>query len=172
MNRLLMQIVLSAILVAAGYALYPLTHDPHGGNDTASVDSSLKSQAQSYVVAACELNLEQIDHLASRIAPMVVERLATSGLNGVSPDPKVAAQQRESREKEKANQDATFNRATQMIDQMIANRQVTQQGIIDAAQLLQQTGQADRAYLLQARIAAAVNRGELTPEQAGLLRPR
>ena len=169
MNRLLVQLVLSALCGAAGYFLYPYLHDaPRDAVSSSAMSGTTKSQ----VVAACDLGPEQIDHLASRIAPKVVERLATSGLNGVSPDPKVAAAQRDAQDKEKANQDAAFNKATQMVDQLIASRRVTPEGMSEAARLLQETGQSERAYLLHARIAAAINRGELTPEQAGMVMPR
>ncbi|MES1190589.1 MAG: hypothetical protein ABUS47_05860 [Steroidobacter sp.] len=58
-----------------------------------------------------------------------------------------------------------------MADQMIASRHVSHDGVAEAVKLLQQSGQADRAYELQGRIAVAMNRGELTPEEAGMTLP-
>jgi len=43
--------------------------------------------------------------------------------------------------------------------------------LTEARKLLEQSGQADQSYLLMARVAAAVNRGELTTLQAGLMPP-
>lgn len=122
-------------------------------------------------VVACDLSPEQIDHLSSSIAPVVVAHLATSGLNNIAADPKVAAQQRQLIEKTKAEQAEAFTHASQLVDQMIASRRVTPEGLNEAHQLLQQTGQADRLVEISGRIAVAVNKGELTPAQAGLLMP-
>ncbi|MES1195744.1 MAG: hypothetical protein ABUL58_02250, partial [Steroidobacter sp.] len=74
-----------------------------------------------------------------------------------------------SREQEKAAQAAAFSSAIQMVDQMIANRRVSHEGMADAIKLLQQSGQADRVYELQGKIAVAMNKGELTAEEAGLM---
>lgn len=63
---------------------------------------------------------------------------------------------------------AAFSNAMHMADQMIASRHVSHDGVAEAVKLLQQSGQADRAYELQGRIAVAMNRGELTPEEAGM----
>ncbi len=60
-----------------------------------------------------------------------------------------------------------FTRATQIVDLMIANRQITRRGLEQAHALLRASGQDDRRYEIQSRIAAAIDRGELTPEQAG-----
>ncbi len=54
---------------------------------------------------------------------------------------------------------------------MIANRAVTPQGRNRAHELLRETGQADRIYVIDGRIAAAINRGEITPADAGLAPP-
>jgi hypothetical protein len=48
---------------------------------------------------------------------------------------------------------------------------VTPQGRERAHLLLIDTGQADRIYEIDGRIAAAINRGELTAEDAGLAPP-
>jgi len=152
---------------ATGYAGYPLLHPI----ESAVAFSASESGSVARVTTACDLGADQIDHLASRIAPLVVERLATSGLSGVSPDQKVAAQQHAAQEKTKSEQAAALTRATQMVDQLIASRQVTQEGLTEARKLLEQSGQADQSYLLMARVAAAVNRGELTTLQAGLMPP-
>ena len=114
------------------------------------------------------LSPEQIDHLSSRIAPAVVERLATSGLPGIAPDARVAAQQREAGERLKSEQAAAYSQAVKIVDQMIASHDITPQGRNQAHELLRQTGQTDRAFELEARISAAINRGDLTPEQAGI----
>ena len=56
-----------------------------------------------------------------------------------------------------------------MIDRMISDRQVTPEGMREARLLLQEAGQPKRWIEVSARIAKAVNRGELTLEQAGIL---
>jgi hypothetical protein len=52
---------------------------------------------------------------------------------------------------------------------MIADRRVTPEGISNVQTLLQQSGQSDRAFEVLSRLSAAVNQGELTPIEAGLL---
>jgi len=146
----------------AGYGGYPLLHPSvslPGETPGPGVDAR--------VLASCELSPEQVDRISARVAPAVVERLATSGLNGIGPDPAVAAQQRQLAEDTKAQQVQAFTEATRLVDEMIANRQVTGPGMSDAVKLLQQSGQGDRAFELNARVAAAVNRRELTAAQAG-----
>jgi hypothetical protein len=64
-----------------------------------------------------------------------------------------------------------FNRATQLIDQMIADRRITTEGLSNAQALLQGSGQSERGAELMSRISAAVNRGDLTPAEAGLVPP-
>jgi len=146
----------------AGYGGYPLLHS------SAPVTGETQgSGVSARALSSCELSAEQVDRISARVAPAVVEHLASSGLKGFAADPEVAAQQRRLAEQTKAEQSQAFAQATQLVDQMIASRQVTQPGMSDAFKLLQQTGQGDRAYELNARIAAAVNRKELTPKQAG-----
>jgi len=139
------------------------------GQPAAAIQLTPGATARS--VAACELSSEQIEHLSARIAPAVVEHLATSGLGNVSPDPKIAAQQRKLDEQDKTEKMSAMTQATQLVDQMISNHQVTMQGMRDAEQLLQQTGQSDQIYLLHARIAVAVNKGDLTLAQSGIRPP-
>jgi hypothetical protein len=122
-------------------------------------------------VVACDLSPEQIGHLSASIAPAVVARLATSGLSSIAVDPKIAAQQQQGMEKTKAEQAEAFTHANDIIDQMIANRRITPEGLNEAHQLLQQTNQADRMVEISGRIAVAVNKGQLTPAQAGLMTP-
>ncbi|HEX2584635.1 MAG TPA: hypothetical protein VHL14_05855 [Steroidobacteraceae bacterium] len=122
-------------------------------------------------VVACDLSPDQISHLSASIAPEVVARLATSGLSNIAIDPKIAAQQRQASEQDKAEQAEAFTRASQLVDQMIANRRITPEGLNEAHQLLQQTNQADRMVEISGRIAVAVNKGQLTPVQAGLTMP-
>lgn len=151
-----------------GYAGYPLLHEEAAEPAHAACDIPGHTRD----VVACTLSPEQIEHLSARIAPAVVERLATSGLKGMEPDPKVAAQQREAGEKSKSEQATAFAQAARIVDQMIANHAVTLQGKNRAHELLRQTGQADRIFEVEARISAAINRGEITPEQAGLGPPQ
>jgi hypothetical protein len=139
---------------------------PYARQSTAAMQTIPGAIARN--VTACELSSEQIDHLSSRIAPSVVAHLASSGFSNIAIDPKIAAQHRQEEEQSKQERVRAMTQATQMIDQMIASRQVTPQGMLDAEQLLQQTGQRDQIYLLHARVAVAVNRGELTLAQAGL----
>jgi uncharacterized membrane-anchored protein YhcB (DUF1043 family) len=119
-------------------------------------------------VVACTLSPEQIDHLSAQIAPAVVARLAATGLKSIEPDMKLAAQQRDADEKSKREQAAAFSEAARIVDQMITNHEITLRGRSQAQELLRQTGQADRIYEIEARISAAINRGDITPAQAGL----
>jgi hypothetical protein len=139
-----------------GYGAYPLLHSSETG------DPGVMAR-----VSSVELTPEQIDRIAARVAPAVVEQLASSGINGIAPDPRLAAQRQRLAETSREEQAKAFSQATALVDQMIANRQVTQSGLNDAGKLLEQSGQGDRAYELNARVAAAVNRNELTPAQAG-----
>ncbi len=66
-----------------------------------------------------------------------------------------------------ANQQQALASAAALIDRMIADRDVTHAGLEEVQRLLTESGQADRMAELRARIAAAVNRGELTAEQSG-----
>jgi len=158
----LVPVALLSLSVGAivGYAGYPLLHDEPAETKHAACDIPGHTRD----VVACTLSPEQIEHLSARIAPAVVERLAT--------DPKVAVQQREAGEKLKSEQAAAFAQATRIVDQMIANHALTPQGKNRAHELLRQTGQADRIFEVEARISAAINRGEITPEQAGLGPPQ
>jgi hypothetical protein len=115
---------------------------------------------------ACTLSPDQIEHLSARIAPAVVEKLASSGT--VAPNPQLAAQLRADDEKLKRKQAAAFAEAARLVDQMIENRSVTPQGLDRAHALLRESGQADRSYEIDGRIAAAINRGEITHADAGL----
>jgi hypothetical protein len=65
------------------------------------------------------------------------------------------------------NQQQALASAAALIDRMIADRDVTHAGLEEVQRLLTESGQADRMPELRARIAAAVNRGELTAEQSG-----
>jgi hypothetical protein len=146
----------------AGYGGYPLLHP------SASLPSETPGPGvNARVLASCELSPEQVDRISARVAPAVVERLATSGLNGVAPDPELAARERRLVEQTKTEQARAFDEATRLVDEMIASGQVTRPAMNEAIKLLQQSGQGDRAFELNARVAAAVNRKELTPRQAG-----
>lgn len=137
-----------------GYAVYPLTH---ASADTAHPLPGVTARE----VVDLDLTSEQLDRLAARIAPAVTQRIAAP------PAEKAQAAEAQSVER----QAKAFDDAAQIVDQMIASRRVTIQGMNEARQLLADTDQADRMYEISARVSAAVNRGELTAEQAGLLRP-
>ena len=139
-----------------GYAAYPLTHV-----------SAEAARPLPGVTAreAVDLNLtpEQLDRLAARIAPAVAQQLASSsrGSSSTSRAP----------DKSEAERAKAFDDATQIVDQMIASRHVTSQGLMEARQVLADSGQENRMFEISARVSAAVNRGELTLEQAGLRTP-
>lgn len=137
----------------AGYELYPLTHP------VAAVAHNLPGGSAREVVQL-ELTPEEMDRLAARIAPAVAERIAVPAPHKAEPESANAQRQAKA-----------FDDAAQIVDQMIASRRVTIQGMSEAQQILADSGQADRMYEISARVSAAVNRGELTAEQAGLLRP-
>ncbi len=150
-------IVTSLVLcigAALGYAAYPLTH--------ASADATHPLPGVS-AREAVDLNLtpEQLDRLAARIAPAVARQLAASS-------PGSPGTPRGAPPKSEAEQAKAFDDATQIVDQMIASRRVTSQGLMEARQVLADSGQEDRMFEISARVSAAVNRGELTLEQAGL----
>ncbi len=96
---------------------------------------------------ALALSDRQVDALADRIAPAIARRLVPAA--------------------NKPAREAAFEHAAQIVDLMIANRRITHEGLNHAHALLRETGQTDRSYEVHARIAAAINRGELTLEQAG-----
>jgi hypothetical protein len=101
---------------------------------------------------------DELTALADRVADAVAQRLAPALARDARPGAPVA---------DERARELAFARAAQIVDMMIANRRVTSDGLDEAHALLRETGQADRGYELQARVAAAINRGELTPEQAG-----
>lgn len=115
------------------------------------------------VSANCEISSDQLDSIAARLAPSVVEQLTVSGATINS---EIPAQTSDENKDEQAQ---AFLQATEKIDQMIASRQVTSEGISQAHNLLKETHQAHRAYELMGRISAAINRGELTPAEAGMV---
>jgi hypothetical protein len=141
----LLAVVCAAI---AGYACFPLLNATKPG---------LGDGAQTSI--SCNLSMEQVDRLAARLAPAVTRQLTAY-------EPKVVSSDMENSATDKVR---AMSRATEIVDRMISNREVTPDGMLEAKGLLQQTGQADRAIELGARIARAVNRGDLTPEQAGIL---
>jgi hypothetical protein len=146
----------------AGYGGYPLLHP------SASLPSETPGPGvNARVLASCELTPEQVDRISARVAPAVVERLATSGLNGVAANPEVAARERLLVEQTKVEQARAYDEAVRLVDEMIASGQVTRPAMNEASRLLQQSGQGDRVFELNARVAAAVNRKELTAKQAG-----
>lgn len=103
------------------------------------------------------LSETQMDAFADRMAAAVARRLA----------PMITARAPGATPADERAREAAFARATQIVDMMIASRRITRDGLNEAEVLLHETGQANRNYELHARIAAAVNRRELTPEQAG-----
>ena len=138
---------------------------------SASIHSELPTQMwTAQMVAACNFDSNQLDQLAGRIAPLIARQV--NSLDGKSDGQSEVSQPAESHEQQKAVQVAAFFNATQMVDQMIVSHHVSHEGMMAAIKLLQQSGQVDRAYELQGRVAAAVNRRELTPAEAGLILPR
>jgi len=151
-----------AVGAVGGYFTHAWTHET--GNDPTARDERVRGD-----VVACTLSPEQIEHLSSRIAPAVVQRLGNSC--GVAADPQLAAQHRADDESLTKRQAAAFAEAGRIVDQMIANRAVTPQGRDKAHELLRESGQADRIHEIDGRIAAAINRGDITAEDAGLAPP-
>ena len=139
-----------ALIVGAifGYLGFPLLNRSVVGIERTACDVPASTRD----VVACTLSPEQIEHLSAQIAPAVVERLAAAGPKTIEPDAKAAA----------------FSEAARIVDQMITNHEITLQGRSQARELLRRTGQADRIYEIEGRISAAINRGDITPAQAGL----
>ena len=154
---------------AAGFHAYPLLYRESRAHAESAGSLPIQIMDGTRMVAACNFDSDQLDQLAERIAPLIARKV--NSLDGKS-DGQTDAQQAESREQEKAAQVAAYSNATQMVDQMIAGHHVSHEGMAEAIKLLQQSGQADRAYELQGRVAVAINHGELTPEEAGLMLPR
>lgn len=152
-----------AVGVVGGYFAHAWAQGERGGAPVAH-EERVRGD-----VVACTLSPEQMDHLSARIAPAVVERLANAGVG--APDPQPVAQQRAADEKDRKRQAAAFAEATRLVDQMIAAKAVTPQGRERAHELLRESGQADRIFEIDGRIAAAINRGEMTAADAGLAPP-
>jgi len=165
LNKALAAAAIFAAGAAAGYAGAAWTHSGAPGTTAVSTDLVRGS------VVACTLSPDQIDRLSAHIAPAVVERMASAGLNSGPADPKVAAQQRAAIEKSKVDGARAMTEATDIVDEMIRNHDVTLAGMVEARRLLESSGQADRTYELYARVSAAINRGDITPAQAGLVMP-
>lgn len=144
----------------AGYFVYPaINSQPLADNFPSQIISTQQSSV--------ELSENQINLLATRIAPLVAEHMVSSGALAIHSDPEVVIKQQEAAEKIRAERETVFSEAQQSVDEMILNKSVTQTGLNHAIQRLTETGQEDKIYLLHARIAVAVNNGELTPKQAG-----
>jgi hypothetical protein len=150
-----------AVGAAGGYLLHTWAHD--GG---APLTHAERVRGD---VVACTLSPEQIEHLSARIAPAVAARLGNARVGAA--DPQLVAQQHVDDEKVTSRQAAAFAEAARIVDQMIAGRAVTQQGRDRAHALLRETAQADRIFEIDGRIAAAINRGEITAADAGLAPP-
>jgi hypothetical protein len=153
--------------LSAGYMAYPSFH-LESPRQAAAAMSTPQSSALTRTQTDCELSSAQLDRLADRLAPTLVARLAASTAatgekSRVAKDGSTSAGQTETQKAQ------AFARATQLIDQLIADRRVTPEGISNVQTLLQQSGQSDRAFEVLSRISAAVNQGELTPAEAGLL---
>jgi hypothetical protein len=117
------------------------------------------------VATNCEMNLHQLNSIAEHLAPSVVKQLISSG---VKIDSETTTRLSDRNDENKDEQAQAFLQATEKIDQMIAGRQVTSEGINQAYQLLEKTHQSHRAHELMGRIAVAVNKGELSPSEAGM----
>lgn len=62
-----------------------------------------------------------------------------------------------------------FGEAAQLVDQMIANHQISQDQLLRAIALLRDSDQESRSMELGTRILLAIERGELTQQQAGII---
>jgi hypothetical protein len=156
MQKVLLVLVV-AISLFAGYWSYPLIHQQPSIEATPTF---------SYLASTgCEIGSDQLDSIAARLAPSVVKQLTGSG---VSINSEIPARTSDENKDEQAQ---AFSQATEKIDQMISSRQVTSEGLSQANNLLKETNQSHRSYELMARISAAINRGELTPAEAGMVMP-
>lgn len=144
--------------LTGGYIVYPLVNP-------APLSSTQQTSFANAQTASCELDERQVKDLVERIAPSVAEYLVVSSLVVSDADP--AIQYQATADETRKEKETAFLQAQDLVDRMIFNRSVTPAELGQAMQLLNQTGQEDKAYLLQAQIAVAVNNGELTPQQAG-----
>ncbi len=145
----------------AGYIVYPTINSQQLVDDLS--DRIISTQHSSV-----ELSEHQIKLLAAMIAPIVAEHLEMSGSVAINSDPQLVIKQQEAAEKIRIEKEMAFSQAQQSVDEMILSKSITESGLNHAIQLLTETGQEDKIYLLRARIAVAVNNGELTPKQAGI----
>jgi hypothetical protein len=123
------------------------------------------------VATNCEINTDQLDSMAAHLAPSVVKQLISSGVT-ISSEITVRSSDRNHENGENKDEQAqAFLQATEKIDQMIASRQVTTEGINQAYQLLEKRHQSHRAHELMGRISVAINKGELSPSEAGIIQP-
>lgn len=162
MKQSALTLIILCIGLIAGYLVYPVINLPPVSDSSLNPDRIISTQHSSV-----ELSEAQIDDLAARIAPAVAEHLVASGALVKSSDPQLVIKQQETAEKIRIEKEMAFLQAQQSIDEMILSKSITEAGLNNAIQRLTETGQEDKIYLLRARIAVAVNNGELTPKQAG-----
>jgi hypothetical protein len=111
----------------------------------------------------CEPGDAQLERLAARILSATARPVAESRVPAPSPPAESVSG---------SERDAAYTHAAQIVDMMIANRRITAEGLEQAQALLRDSDQVDRAHEIDARIAAAVNRGEITLEQSGFPMPK
>jgi Icc-related predicted phosphoesterase len=157
MKQSALTLIILCIGLTAGYLVYPVVNpQPLVGDSSGRIMSTQHSSVA--------LSENQIKELAAKIAPVVAEHLVISG--ALNSNPQLAIKQQEA-EKIRIEKETAFSQAQQSVDEMILSKSITETGLNHAVQLLTETGQEDKIYLLRARIAVAVNKGELTPKQAG-----
>jgi signal transduction histidine kinase len=162
MKQSALTLIILCIGLIAGYLVYPAV------NPQPLLADSLQNRIVSTQNSSIELSENQIKDLAEKIAPAVAEHLVVSGVLATNSDPQLAIKQQEASEKIRIDKETAFSQAQQSVDEMILGKSITETGLNQAIQLLTETGQGDKVYLLHARIAVAVNNGQLTPQQAGL----
>jgi hypothetical protein len=152
----------------AGYAIYPLCHD---SGDVTSLVAAKEVVVAPHATSMLDTQPERKLQQASRITPLVpvaVDRFSTPDSSDHCTAPRTVEQPFATQANAAAKQALAFNDASNLVEQMIARQAFTREGLLQAISLLQQTGQAERSFELQARILNAVNSGELNPEQVNL----
>jgi hypothetical protein len=156
MQKILLVLMVATISLFLGFWSYPLIYQQPSIVTTPGFSNPVSTK--------CEISSDQLDAIVARLAPSIKQLTSSEA----TINSEIPAQLSDENKEEQAQ---AFLQATEKIDQMIASRQVTSEGISEAHNLLKETNQSHRAYELMGRISVAINNGELTPAEAGMMTP-
>jgi hypothetical protein len=167
--------VVVALLVGVGIGYIAQPTSKQSGSTAESLSETPQQFVQGFVQH--ELSDSDIEKLSEKIAPKVVAQMMQSGVVVASTQAANGKALSNSAVNSKAKtidpstQAKTLDNATNLVDKMIASRNVPFEQLQEIEQMLHATSQSDKIVDMHARISAAVNRGELTPKEAGRLPP-